>query len=621
MAGDVEVVISAQDQASSILERVSQSASKMASNVTKSASQVVSGTSQINVSFASLLKAATAFGAIELAAKGVVGVFSGLSGAIGDFDKAQEAVRGLSTAITLAGGDAEASIDGHVALADALEKTTNVEAEVTLGLMKQASALGVADEQLDAVAQTAIGLSEAMGIGLDDALKKARLATEGNFDSFNKLIPSMADMATNEEKLAAVTKLASDGLIQKTQAAGSAAGAADRAANAVGNLMEMVGSVLSPIKALVAEGLIVFTDTLGNVMGPAVESAGSIFESLVDVVTTSSKAIANVVGVYFKVVGSNVMAMIGVVAPAKATFEDITQGIGDAVTWMAETAIAGLTLAEVTFGNFGKVVETAGMSIALSLETMRADAEQTLTVAIPAYAAWFAENWTNLIQDAFNASLTVVTNFGTNLGEAIQTIWDFVSSGMAGGIEGLTANLGTIASKSLLDGFEATTKALPEIASRAMTETEKSLQDAIGQNVGDLASEFSDKYNERIDSLNQEITSKPIIAPVDLAIDKSALDAELSKTTDAAKGKAPKDNSAKDAKDAEDLARKLAAPTTNTATESRLLSRGPSQDKTVEVAANTAKSNEILEGLPESFAKAFAALLPKTKGPNVELVS
>jgi len=623
MAADVEVVISAQDQASSVLRSVSNSASQMASHVTKSASKVVSGTSQINVSFASLLKAATAFGAVQLAAKGVMSVFNTMSGAIDDFDKAQEAVRSLSTAITLAGGDAESSIAGHVALADALEKTTNVEAEVTLGLMKQASALGVADGQLDAVAKTAIGLSEAMGIGLDDALKKARLATEGNFDSFNKLIPSMKDMTSNEEKLAAVLDLANNGLIQKTEAASSAAGSADRAANAVGNLMEMVGAVLSPIKALVAEGLIVFADTLAGVLSPAVENAGEIFDSLIDVVTTSVQSISSVIGVYFEVIGSNFANLIGLVSPVGATFDNVTQVIGNSVKWMSETAIAGLTLVEVTFDNFGKVVETAGMSTALSLETMRANAEQTLTVSIPAYANWFAENWTNLISDAFNASLTVVTNFGANLGEAIQVIWDFVMSGMEGGIGGLTANLGNIASKSLLDGFEATTQAMPEIANRAITETEALLQSAISQNAQDLGTAFSDKYEQRIAELNKSITSKPLSVDVDLDVDKSELDAELNKTADNAKSKAPKDTSEQDAKDAAELARKLGEATTNTASESRLLTRGPSQDKTVEVAANTAKTAEAIDMLPEKLAAALEKVLgpKKAKQVKLELVS
>jgi hypothetical protein len=38
----------------------------------------------------------------------------------------------------------------------------------------------------------------------------------------------------------------------------------------------------------------------------------------------------------------------------------------------------------------------------------------TLTVTIPAYATWFAENFVNLIEDAFNGVIAVITNAGPN---------------------------------------------------------------------------------------------------------------------------------------------------------------------------------------------------------------
>lgn len=73
---------------------------------------------------------------------------------------------------------------------------------------------------------------------------------------------------------------------------------------------------------------------------------------------------------------------------------------------------------------------------------------------------------------------------------------------------------------------------------------------------------------------------------------------------------------------AEGLAERLGAATTNAASESRLLTRGPSQDKTVEVAANTAKANEILANLPSLIATALTPLVGKDKAKVImELVS
>ena len=71
---------------------------------------------------------------------------------------------------------------------------------------------------------------------------------------------------------------------------------------------------------------------------------------------------------------------------------------------------------------------------------------------------WFANNWVNLLRDAFNAATTILTNFGDNiyrLGEAIKKWMENPTKGFQ------------VDFKPLLDGFQATTEKLPELAKPA----------------------------------------------------------------------------------------------------------------------------------------------------------
>src|SRR5690606_38128169 len=123
-------------------------------------------------------------------------------------------------------------------------KLTGVGDEVTLGLMKQASMLGVNAEQLDDAAKAAIGLSEATGKSLDESIKIVNNSLAGEFGALGEVIPAMRQMTTEEEKLAAVLELSRRGLEAKTAASGTVAGMTDRASGAIGDLMESVGALL-----------------------------------------------------------------------------------------------------------------------------------------------------------------------------------------------------------------------------------------------------------------------------------------------------------------------------------------------------------------------------------------
>jgi len=152
-----------------------------------------------------------------------------------------------------------------------------------------------------------------LGVSLEDGLKKSRLATEGNFKAFEKLLPAIKEMKTDEEKLAAVMELSARGMAMKEAASQSAGGEAERMGHRVGNLMETIGALLAPIREVAYKGITLLADALANILGPAVESTQAMFETWEPVIMQAIESTVN--------------------------------GI-----------VAGLTMAEVIFNNFGDVV-------------------------------------------------------------------------------------------------------------------------------------------------------------------------------------------------------------------------------------------------------------------------
>jgi hypothetical protein len=528
-----DIVISAQDQASKILDKVGDSTKVLAKDVSNAGKVIEGSTSGINVSFKNLLGPVAALTAGFAAFKGLGALGSFLGDSISGFDDATEATRKLTTAINLSGADAEASIDGHLALADAIERQLNVDADVVQGLMAQASALGVSDDKLDAVTKTAIGLSETMGIGLDEALQKARLATEGNFKAFEKLNPAITELSTGEEKLAAVLALAEKGLIQKTEAAGSAAQADERAGFALGLLKDNIGALLSPLQSLVYDGFAIVVESLQGAFGPAIEDAGSYFESFRE----------------------------NVVAGAQ---------------FLAESIIAAVTWIEVGWNNLPTVFEMVQNSVLLSLETLRADIEHILVTVIPSYAMWFADNFVNLIIDAGTAYVTAWTNIATSVGEIVKTLYDVI----VGNIDISTAmnRIGESAGRSLLDGFEAQTQALPTIADRAMTDTEKLLNRSLETSATSLLDQFNAKFDERLGKIESDFESNPIVGKIDLEVDKDALNRQIKND------KVKRDDAILQV------------------SESRLLTRGTGDDPAKQTQQNTANAVKELQELRKQMA-------------------
>jgi hypothetical protein len=118
-----------------------------------------------------------------------------------------------------------------------------------------------------------------------------------------------------------------------------------------------------------------------------------------------------------------------------------------------------------------------------------------LTEVIPAYAAWFGENFVNLIRDGLNLAYTITVNRIAKIVDALAALWDFIASG---GSSDVIGQLGEIAGRSYLEGFESSLTSLPDVAGRAISEREKELAGTVTRIATDLGDQFSKKFAERM---------------------------------------------------------------------------------------------------------------------------
>jgi hypothetical protein len=426
------------------------------SAVEKSLQRLEQKTESVGKSTQRLAAVTGALTTVYVAVKAALAALGGLNRINAAYDAQTESVKKLNSALQIRGA-AEAS-KGMQDVAKSIEKMTGVSDNAALALMQQASGMGFATGKMDDAAKAAIGLGAAMGKDAAASMGDLKAALEGNFDAFAAVNPQIMYMRTNQERLAAVMAIANQGLAQQAADMTTVAGSGRRADSAMSTLMESIGKIIAPIRVLINAGLQQLATSLDSLLVPAVDYATKILENI---------------GPVMDWVKEKVVQAINVI-------------------------VGAFTFMEVIVTNLGSVWEIAKAAAELAMITISEVVMHAFTQTIPAYVVWFGENFINLIQDAFNGVITIITNAGRIIGETVYQIFAFIASGGEGGIDGLMKGLGEAASISLLDGFQSKLTSLPEIAARQLTEREKDLAEKIGAVGGRLGEEFSNKMRDRM---------------------------------------------------------------------------------------------------------------------------
>lgn len=177
---------------------------------------------------------------------------SAFTASIKAFGKQETAIQKLSAAIRSNGGNVSEFLPIMQRLASEIQSITTYGDEQVLAMQAMASSMGVNSSQMEGVIKNAIGLSTALNMDVMTAVKASSAAIQGKTTMLQEYIPSLSKCTSEEEKLAKVQALGRSGFNQAEEAANTLEGKLIQAANAWGDLQEVVGEAFAPTIKIVA---------------------------------------------------------------------------------------------------------------------------------------------------------------------------------------------------------------------------------------------------------------------------------------------------------------------------------------------------------------------------------
>lgn len=345
---DIEVTLGAKNEASQVLKNFQ--------------AEVTNTAQSIEFSFRGLAQLAGATAAVVALVEAGRALFTFTSDSLEAFDKTNRSAIKLKETLEVIPGAAQDASSELRRTAESLEGVSNIDAGKILESMTGALRRGANPQQIDEMAEAAIGLSRVFDRDLQSSMRLVEQATEGNFEAFRGLIPGIDSLASNTEKLAAVEKLAEAGLTNKAKAARDAIEAADALSMSTNKLLKTVGELLAPIRDVIYRGFTIFFDFLTNQMNPGLES----FDETVKQV--------------------------------KQTVEGFAMSI-------ATSFVTGFTIAETAIQNFGDILKLAIDSATLQIVRLSQDIPH-LFQGMLTQATYIAENLGNLTLDLVRGDIT-----------------------------------------------------------------------------------------------------------------------------------------------------------------------------------------------------------------------
>jgi hypothetical protein len=309
---DVEVTLGAKNEASAVLRQFS-------NEVTQTAQQVefsIRGLAQLAGVTAAVI------GIVE-AGRAVVGF---ASSSVAAFDDLNRSSIKLAETVALIPGAGKAASDEMVKVANSLERMTNVDSGRIQDQMAQALRRGAGVGDIEDMAEAALGLSRVFDRDLASAMRMVEDATKGNFEAFRGLIPNIDQLATTEERLAAVSELATKGLLNKADSAKGALESSEALNVAVKNLYETIGALIAPIRDVVYKGFVLISDYIVGSLNPDLQT----FEDLIKSITETVDGVAEAM----------LTGFIGAFTAAEVVVLNFSDSVGIAFDYVSLRAIA-----------------------------------------------------------------------------------------------------------------------------------------------------------------------------------------------------------------------------------------------------------------------------------------
>lgn len=586
---DEQIVVGAKDEATRILDSVSQSVDRMEQAIVKSADSTESSSNRIEFSFNSLALAATALAAAYTVVHVASSALAASDRNVAAYVSQEASLRGLTHALELQTDEIESSLAARKEFAAQLAEFGNIGDEVTFSLQRQAAQMGFQGDQIDALIATAAGLKGEFGIELTQAFDLAAAAAHGNSSALQGLIPEMRFAFTEAQRFEMVTKAATHGLEALSETTTTVEGKMQRSANAWGDLYESLGAIVAPLYGVAADAAFEFANTLALELAPAAEWVNTTVENSEPVLQAFFEAMHNgsvIAGVAIDATLSVFDVFLESIGANAGAAESWGETLSSVVQWASENVIAGITWMEVIFSNLPQGIEYAMLAGEAAIIDFTEDSKHTFTVVLPAYIGYFLDSSSTGLQ----AYASMTWSVGEMVTDAMLAPWravmDLLPVAMSELSDTVSAINGALASELQVASMRMAE--FPDIAARSLTERELEIQQQMGEIGADLAGEFQTKFDERVARLG--ITARQNFEQ-DLKADIAGLERQLPR---------------------------IGIDTSQlTAVEARFLSRGTTNDPLFGIEAHTRRTADHLAKLPDDLA---AALERHAQRPSTEVI-
>tara|TARA_R100000152_G_C6781949_1_gene217712 strand:- start:1670 stop:3322 length:1653 start_codon:yes stop_codon:yes gene_type:complete len=440
-SNSVNILLKARDEASPAINKASKSTDNLKTSMrqTSSAGSGLGGSMKGMVGPLALVAGGfLAAKAASAAAKAAFNAFTSMIGeSLNSWAVQEEAMRGNSK-----------ELQNYAANLQAL---TNIGDEEIMNQMQVARGMGVTDDRMKQVTQSAIALAEITGKPLKRAMRAAVNGTEGYVDALIETFPAMRQMETESEKQAFIQQKLAEGWDMANQGTNTLQGALKSLGNNWGDMLEKVGELLAPFVKKLADWF--------NRISPIIQE---------------------------------------VIAKALPLMQSFAEKMGELAAWIGEKLVYAWTFAEVAVENWVQVMFIAIATVKASIISYVEMVKHRFTVEIPAWLKWFADNFLNMGRDMFMAYITMWKNRIAQIIDLIKVFWDVVTRKMSGG--DAMRKAGEIAGRNMLEGFKITTEKFPGLIEREMSGAEKAAWAAVGKTTGNLLDKVNDKFEGRMAS-------------------------------------------------------------------------------------------------------------------------
>jgi len=146
--------------------------------------------------------------------------------------------------------------DSVIKLSKEIQNLTTVGDEAAQEMMILAKSMGATDENMETITKGAIGLSEALGIDVNSAIKMTTAAIEGqDYTLLNRYLPSLRLAKTEAEKTAIFNETLARSWDLAKEATDTSAGAMEQFKNVVGDLYEVIGTFINKALTPLIKGM------------------------------------------------------------------------------------------------------------------------------------------------------------------------------------------------------------------------------------------------------------------------------------------------------------------------------------------------------------------------------